>query len=54
MLFDYIPTEEQDVDILTKDFQRENSSYMEAGSRHLIIPCLLRGSVENAARKISV
>ena len=46
MLLQYIPMEDQDADIMTKHLQRANSNTIEAGSGQLIIPFLLRGSVE--------
>ena len=46
MLLQYIPTEDQDADILTKGSPGANSNTIEAGSRRRIIPILLRGSVE--------
>ena len=46
MLLSYIPTEDQDVDILTKVLTRRKFEYLETGSGWQIIPILLRGSVE--------
>ena len=46
MLLQYIPTEGQDVDILTKVLTRSKFEYHRDGFGLMIIPILLRGSVE--------
>ena len=46
MLFSYIPTKDQDADILTKVLTKSRFEYHRDGSGWQIIPILLRGSVE--------
>ena len=53
MFLEYIPMEEQDADILTKALSCK-SSFIETGLGYLIIPFLLRGSVENGNKKILI
>ena len=50
MLLSYIPTEDQDADILTKALTRSKFEYHRGRIGVLIIHILLRGSVENATR----
>lgn len=52
MLLQYILTEEQDVDILTKDLSRGKSEFHKCRIGWLIIHLFLRGSVDKCNKKV--
>lgn len=53
MLLQYIPTEDQDADILTKALAKSKFEYQRGMIKKLIIPFLLRGSAENRQENVS-